>query len=630
MIDNNKTNDKRSCKVEGYISLLLSLRSLLTRGAVFALLAGIGTSCSQSMDEEAMTRTGAPMTVTATMQGVGKPAAAVSEVVSGSGTALPSTRTIAADVATGGSYTTAWQKGDVVSVTFHCYSDAGGTTEIAASQMAGGNTQTLTYNGTAWTATPISLRLPVGTYSVKAVYDYSRTYSAADDTSIDGTTILALINRGTEKIAGQSSVLIPEDITKTGIAIAPAADKWQRQTTLVRLTSLAFGQSATVTTGAGIATKVSCPTVQTADPTKSANGVLTATVYFHQPVDDPTNTAAVTTVTLDGVNGLIKPAFHTEAGRMYSIYTPVLMAQQGAGDEDGGQYTTWKGTYAQFYNNGAGIANLDKYTEWIIDLSAENEPGKTSAVNIINGKIKSRTTAVNMTLIGINTIPENAFFECNKLASINLPDATIIGKNAFYNCTALANTSLPSVITVGDGAFWGSAFSNLNMPAAVNIGINSFRKCTALTNVSLPLATGLGIGVFYDCTALTSVNLPAAISFGDYAFSGCTALTGINLPVATTFGENVFSQCVKLSSISLPAATNIANFAFYDCPVITTLKLTATGAIVLNENTFYGFTNSANCTLYLNTDKHDGSALPQVETDGLTWGGKKWQAIQYQ
>src|SRR5574344_1844410 len=197
MIDNNKMNSKSSRVV----------RSLLTRVAAFALLAGIGTSCSQSMDEEAMTRTGAPMTVTATMQGVGKPAATISEVVSGSDAILPSSRTTASDVATGVSYTAAWQKGDAVSVTFHCYSDAGGTTEIAASQMSSGNTQTLTYDGTSWMAMPTSLRLPVGTYSVKAVYAYIRTYSSADDSPVDATTTSMVINRGTEQITGQSTVL---------------------------------------------------------------------------------------------------------------------------------------------------------------------------------------------------------------------------------------------------------------------------------------------------------------------------------------------------------------------------------------------------------------------------------------
>ena len=622
MINININKNKSSGRV---------VRSLLTSGVAFALLVGIGTSCSPSMDEESITRTGAPMTVTATMQGVGKPAATISEVVSGSDATLPSSRTTASDVATGGSYTASWQKGDLVNVTFHCYSDAGGTTEIASSQMAGGNIQMLTYDGTSWMAMPTSLRLPAGTYSVKVVYSYIRTYSPADDSPIDATTTSMIINRGTEQIEGQSTVLIPDDITKTGIAIAPAADNWQRQTALIRLTGLALGQSVTVTTASGVATTVSCPTVQTADPTQPANAALTSTVCLHQQIDDPANTAAVTTVTAYGLSGVVKPTFHTEMGRLYSINAPLLFGQQGVGDVDGGQsYTTWRGTYAQFNNNDVGVINIDKYKEWIIDLSAETETGQMGAVNVINGKINSRTTAVNLTLTGIKTISENAFFDCNKLASINLPVATSIGKNAFYNCTALTSVSLPSVITIGDGAFWGSAFTSLNLPAAVNIGINSFRKCIALTNVSLPLVTGIGISAFCDCTALTSVSLPAAISFGDYAFSGCTALTGINLPAATTFGENVFSECIKLTSINLPAATTIGNFAFYNCPVLTTLKLTAAGVITLITDTFYGYTNSANCTLYLNTDKQSGSVLPQVEADGLTWGGVKWKEIKYE
>ncbi len=583
MIYNNKTNSKSS-RAESYI-FLHSLRSLLTRGAVFALLAGIGTSCSQSMDEEAMIRTGAPMTVTATMQGVGKPAAAVSEVVSGSGTGLPATRTTTADVATGGSYTAAWQKGDAVSVTFHCYSDAGGTTEIAASPMASGNTQTLTYDGTTWTATPASLRLPNGTYSVKAVYAYSRTYTGADDTPIDGTTILALINRGTEQIAGQSTVVIPDDITKTGIAIAPAADKWQRQTALVRLTSLAFGQSATVTTASGIATTVSCPTVQTADPAQPANGVLTSTVYLHQPVDDPANTAAVTTVTLNGVSGVVKPTFHTKAGCLYGIYMPVLLAQQGVGDEDGGQsFTTWRGTYAQFYNNGAGIATFNKYTECIIDLSTETDI--VAAVSFIKEKTNARTTAVNMTLTGIETLPNDAFMDCTKLASVNLP------------------------VTISIGSF-------------------AFANCTSLTSVNSPIATSIGFNSFYSCGALTNVNLPAVKSIGNESFALCMALENITLPAATSIGRAVFYSSMALSSVDLPAATSFGEIVFAGTP-ITTLKLTAAGDLTFDVGTFNNYSRFNTCTLTLNVDKQaGGSVLPQVGADGLTWFGQTWKAIQY-
>ncbi len=669
---NNNRNNNRCAKKGRYISSLLSLRSLLTRGAAFALLAGIGSSCSQSMDEEAMTRTGAPMTVTATMQGVGKPAAAVSEVVSGSGTGLPATRTTTTDVATGGSYTAVWQKGDVVSVTFHCYSDAEGTTEIAASQMASGNTQTLTYDGTAWTATPSSLRLPVDVYSVKAVYTYSRGYTAADDTSIDGTTILALINRGTEKIAGQSSVVIPEDITKTGIAIAPAADKWQRQTALVRLTSLAFGQSARVTTDGGESTLVSCPTAQTADPTQPANGVLTATVYLHLPVDEPANLAAVTTVTLDGVSGAIKPAFHTEAGRLYSIYTPLLLGQQGAGDEDGGQvYTTWSGSYSKFYNDGAGATNVLKYQNWIIDLSAESD--KTSAVKFIKEKANARTKAVNMTLTGIETLPDEAFVRCSKLASISLPEVTNMGYSAFYECSALTsvdmpvattiglnscfgcgaltNVNLPLVTSVKDNAFTDcGALTNVNLPNAITIGSSVFERCKALTSVSLPIATSLGNCVFNYCIALTNMSLPKATSIGGITFYHCDKLASVDLPVLTTIGQQSFGYCQNLTSISLPLVTSVGFYAFQDCHYLTsislpkatsfkyrvfdvcyrltTLKLTVEGAMTLDANIFNGFDDSGNCTLYLNTDKQSGSILPQAS--GNTWFGQTWKAIQYE
>ena len=632
MIDNNKTNSKSSSRVGRYISSLLSLRSLLTRGAAFALLAGIGTSCSQSMDEEAMTRIGAPMTVTATMQGVGKPAAAVSEVVSGSGTGFPATRTTTVDVATGGSYTAAWQKGDVVNVTFHCYSDAGGTTEIAASQMANGNTQTLTYNGTAWTATPASLRLPACAYSVKAVYTYSRTYTAADDTPIDGTTILTLINRGTEQIAGQSAVVVPDDITKTGIAIAPAADKWQRQTALVRLTGLAFGQSATVTTGAGTATTVSCPTVQTADATQPANAVLTSTVYLHQPVDNPANTAIVTTVTLDGVSGVVKPAFHTEAGRLYSIYAPVLLGQQGIGDEDGGQYITWKGTYAQYYNNGAGIAEFDKYQGWIIDLSAEND--NTTAVGFIKKMVNARTSMVNITLTGINFLPSCAFNGCTNLAGISLPEATNIGEYAFQACTSLTSISLPVATDIEQYAFGDcTSLTGISFPEATNIRTNAFRACTSLTSISLPKATNIESEAFWSCFNLTSIFLPVATNIGSSAFERCISLTSISLPEATNIELGAFANCTLLNSISLPMAKNFANEIFKGSNAITTLKLTAAGAITLNNTFYYNYCryiDPSNCTLYLNADKHGGSVTPQVGADGLTWGEVTWKAIQYE
>ena len=609
MIDNNKTNSKSSRVV----------RSLLTRGAAFALLAGIGTSCSQSMDEEAMTRTGAPMTVTATMQGVGKPAATISEVVSGSDATLPSSRTTASDVATDGSYTAAWQKGDVVNVTFYCYSDAGATTEIAASQMATGNIQTLTYDGTAWTATPASLRLPVGTYSVKAVYAYSRTYSSADDSSVDATTTSMIINRGTEQIAGRSAVVVPDDITKTGIAIAPAADKWQRQTALVRLTGLPLGKSVCINAKYRDY-YLYCPTVQTADPTKYVNEALTATVYYHWPINNSV------TVSANAINGLVKPIFNTEAGRMYSIHVPVLFLTDY---EDSGQ--KWNNTYANFYNNGTGDPNINYCTSWIIDLSAVSEADKPAALTFINDKAKACNKKLNITLTGIEALPSGAFLECDKLESLYLPTVTIVEENAVRYCKALTSVSIPKATTIGKFAFCDcTALTNVNLPLANDIGNSAFFRCSAITNLSLPSAITLQEYAIYGCSSLVSVDLPVAEEVKNFALGGCTSIKSITLPSATNLVGGVFASCSSLNCVDLPVASTLGLSNFTNCNVLNTLKITAAGSLNISSQIFEQFSNSANCTLYLNVDKKPGGkGWPLTDSDGISWYGRIWKAIQY-
>jgi hypothetical protein len=40
--------------------------------------------------------------------------------------------------------------------------------------------------------------------------------------------------------------------------------------------------------------------------------------------------------------------------------------------------------------------------------------------------------------------------------------------------------------------------------------------------------------------------------------------------------------------------------------------------------------SSESCTLTLNTNKRNGgSSSPNVEADGVTWGGVKWKEIKY-
>ncbi|MGO5023073.1 leucine-rich repeat protein [Lawsonibacter sp. LCP25S3_G6] len=94
---------------------------------------------------------------------------------------------------------------------------------------------------------------------------------------------------------------------------------------------------------------------------------------------------------------------------------------------------------------------------------------------------------------------------------------TSIGDSAFYRCESLTSITLPEGVTF--------------------IGEYAFSGCASLTSVDLS-----------RCTNLTSI--------GGYAFSHCNALTSIALPESvTSIGECAFQNCKELTSMSLLSKT---------------------------------------------------------------------------
>ena len=105
------------------------------------------------------------------------------------------------------------------------------------------------------------------------------------------------------------------------------------------------------------------------------------------------------------------------------------------------------------------------------------------------------------------TIEDYAFYSCERLESIIIPDSvTNIGNEAFYNCDSLTN------VTFGKGI--------------KNIGNYAFDSCNLLTSAILPNGlTSLGRSAFHSCYALEVVSLPDTLSYlGEYAFSNCNSL----------------------------------------------------------------------------------------------------------
>jgi len=238
---------------------------------------------------------------------------------------------------------------------------------------------------------------------------------------------------------------------------------------------------------------------------------------------------------------------------------------------------------------------------------------------------------VALTLNNLGALPNEAFKDCKQLGTVTLPTALTVGQLAFNGCTSLTSVSFPNVTYIKSAAFQNcKLLTNVSSPAVTQLGEGVFINCYALTKVDLPAATRIGVNSFGYCTSLSSVNLPEALSIGGSAFAYCTSLISVELPEAKYLSGGTFFECTYLTSVSLPAATTIGNNTFEKCSALTTIKLTSVESITLSTDVFRSFTNLANCTLYLNTGKHDGSVLPQVQADGLTWGGVTWKAIQYE
>ena len=210
------------------------------------------------------------------------------------------------------------------------------------------------------------------------------------------------------------------------------------------------------------------------------------------------------------------------------------------------------------------------------------------------------------------TIGENAFFNCNKLISITIPNSvTSIGQCGLSG-TGLTSITIPNSITsISHRAFQNCRWlSSVTIPNSVtSIGENVFNSCPNLTSITIPSSvTTISRGTFQYCTGLTSITIPNSItSIGDYAFNGCTGLTSITIPnTVTSIGDSAFGNCSGLTSITIPnSVTSIGRYAFNGCTGLTSITIPDT-VTTIGISAFYNVT-----TIYYN-----GSAT------GSPWGAK--------
>ena len=257
---------------------------------------------------------------------------------------------------------------------------------------------------------------------------------------------------------------------------------------------------------------------------------------------------------------------------------------------------------------------------------------ESGVLYIGNYLIEAQETISGSYTICANTkvIADSAFFDCNGLTNITIPDSvTSIGRSAFNRCSGLESVTIGSGVTsIGNAAFNGTAYYNnssnwdesgvlyignylidakntisgsytiranttviadsaffgcskltsITIPDSVtSIGRSAFEGCSGLTSVTIPdSVTSIGSSAFYGCSGLTSVTIGSGVtSIGYGAFENCNGLTSVTIGSGvTSIGDRAFYGCSELTSVTIPdSVTSIGNEAFEDCIGLTSITI---------------------------------------------------------
>ena len=295
--------------------------------------------------------------------------------------------------------------------------------------------------------------------------------------------------------------------------------------------------------------------------------------------------------------------------------------------------------------SGEAIVFADQYAKLVCvqkyDRNGDGElsPKEAAAVTELGGNffgdysLAVRSFDELQYFINLNDISYEAFYGCNNLKGITIPDSvTTIGDYAFRDCYSLTSVTIPdSVTTIGEWAFDScSSLTSVTIPNSVTtIKLSAFGYCSSLTSVTIPdSVTTIGTWAFHYCIDLTSVTIPDSVTtignavfagcrnlrefngkfasedgrcliidgtlnsfapaglteytilnsvttIGSCAFEGCSSLTSVTIGDSVTkIGGGAFEHCRSLTSVTIPdSVTTIGDGAFYNCDSLTSVTI---------------------------------------------------------
>lgn len=202
----------------------------------------------------------------------------------------------------------------------------------------------------------------------------------------------------------------------------------------------------------------------------------------------------------------------------------------------------------------------------------------------------SHNISITKVILGekINRIPENAFYGCELLEYVYIPDSIDqLGDYCFYNCSNLNKIHIPygsrnnNTASLGKSIFDGctslkefetyySECVTIDNRCYIQNGILKLFAPADLEEYTIPTDANLhtiGEGAFRR-TNISSITLNKYIkTINSYAFYGCKSLTTINnWDNINSISTNAFEGCNSLGAISLPFnLSDIGKCAFFNC-----------------------------------------------------------------